>query len=522
MNKILAKLLTTVLVLIAISLPILIIFKIAHYQSLQTESERVSGIAKDILNRSELTADQVNQAFVKLAAIKDSNPCSAEKLVVMQENDLASSYIQAFGYIADGKLVCSSLFGINSQAFNLGPIDYVSTLGIAMRSNATIPFIKNTKFIVLEREGYAAIINKELPVDAVTLHKDASKAIFNPQNKMLISSYGYVNKAWINRADSSWESVLEDDDHLIAISKSHRYQIGAIATLPLSQVNDHTWIIAKSLLPIGVIGGLLLAAAVIYLARVQKELKSVIKSALKKREFYLVYQPIVELSTGKWIGAEALIRWRRPNGEIVRPDLFIPVAEESGIIKQITLHVIELFAQDAQDLFKRYPGFHIGINLSAADLETVSIVESLKDLKARTQAGPQNIMVEVTERGFLKTETAQKCIEAIRNQDIDVAMDDFGTGYSSLSYLERFDLDYLKIDKSFIDTINSDAATSHVVRHIIEMAKSLELQMIAEGVETEQQADYLSKHGVQFAQGWLFAKPMRFNELMDWLDRTNA
>lgn len=521
MNKILAKLLTAIIVFIAVCLPILISFKIACNQSLQAESDRVFGIAKDILRRSELTADQVNQGFLKLAAIKDSNPCSASKLVVMQENDLASSYIQAFGFISDGKLICSSLFGFNTQPVSLGPVDYVSLAGVAMRSNVTFQFIKDTKFIVLERQGYAAIINKELPVDAVTVHPGAAKAVFNPQNKVFISSYGAVKKDWINKVENSWQNVFQDGNNLVAIIKSRRYQIGAVATLPISYVHERSWDIAKTLLPMGIIAGLLLAAAMIYIARVQKELKSIIKIALKRGEFYLVYQPIVELSTGKWVGAEALIRWRRPNGEVVRPDLFIPVAEESGLIKQITLHVMELFAKDAKNIFSRHPDFHIGINLSSADLETAEIIESLKELKAKVNAGPKNILVEVTERGFLKTETAQNCIKAIRNHGIDVAIDDFGTGYSSLSYLERFELDYLKVDKSFVDTVGAETATSHVVRHIIEMAKSLELQMIAEGVETEAQAKYLKEHGVQFAQGWLFAKPMPFDELITWLNRTS-
>lgn len=331
---------------------------------------------------------------------------------------------------------------------------------------------------------------------------------------MFISTYGYASDAWVNRVKNSGPNTFEDQGYLVAIIKSQRYQLGAIATLPMSYVTQHTWMIAKSLLPMGVLGGQLLAAAVVYLAKVQKELKSLLKLALKRKEFHLVYQPVVELSTGKWVGAEALIRWRRPNGETVRPDLFIPAAEESGLIKQITLHVISLFAQDAKNIFVQYPHFHIGINLSAADLETPEIVTTLKALKSTTNAGNNNIMVEVTERGFLKAEAAQKCIEAIRSHGIEVAIDDFGTGYSSLSYLEKLELDYLKIDKSFVDTVGGNAATSQVVHHIIEMAKSLNLQMIAEGVETELQAEYLRNKGVQFAQGWLFAKPMSFDEMV--------
>lgn len=126
-DKELPKLLTMLVALSALSLPIIISLKIAHQQSLQAESERAEQIARDILKRSELTADQVHRGFTKLASIKVNNPCSKPRLTVMQENDLASSYIQAFGFIADGKLICSSLYGLNNPPLNLGPIDYISS-----------------------------------------------------------------------------------------------------------------------------------------------------------------------------------------------------------------------------------------------------------------------------------------------------------------------------------------------------------------------------------------------------------
>ncbi len=196
------------------------------------------------------------------------------------------------------------------------------------------------------------------------------------------------------------------------------------------------------------------------------------------------------------------------------------MAEEAGLIERLTERVIQCVTKDAVEIYGRDPSFHIGVNLSAADFHSQRTVELFRRALLDTRALPGSLVVEVTERGFSNPQLASAVIRDLRSAGVRIAVDDFGTGYSSLSYLNNFELDYLKIDKSFVDTLGTQAATSQVVLHIIEMAKALNLQMIAEGVETQAQADFLRGRGVQYAQGWLFSKALPLAELLRLMSRS--
>ena len=180
--------------------------------------------------------------------------------------------------------------------------------------------------------------------------------------------------------------------------------------------------------------------------------------------------------------------------------------------------MIELFASDASALLLAHPDFYIGINLSAGDFQNPKIAQKLRALTQTLGIRPANVHVEVTERLLMNTEASHQNMQVLRDMGIRIAIDDFGTGYSSLSYLTSLPLDYLKIDKAFVDTIGKDSVTSQVVQHIIGIAKSLKLAMIAEGVEQQDQADYLNAQGVEFAQGWLFSRPIAIAALKQFLD----
>jgi sensor c-di-GMP phosphodiesterase-like protein len=268
--------------------------------------------------------------------------------------------------------------------------------------------------------------------------------------------------------------------------------------------------ISSRLVPAALFAGLACAVAIVLLARQQMSLPAARGTGLRHKEFFLEYQPMIELRSGTCVGVEALLRWRDPDGDLVPPEMFIPVAESAGMIGRLTERVLDLVAADAGHFLAGHPDFHVAINLSPADLRSTAIVGLLDRLLARTGALSSNVIVEITERGVLHLESAREVIAALHARGIEVAIDDFGTGYSSLSYLESLHLDFLKIDRSFIESIGTGAPASQVVSHIIWMGHNLELRMIAEGVENQEQAAFLRLHGVDYAQGFLFGKPDNF------------
>jgi sensor c-di-GMP phosphodiesterase-like protein len=308
--------------------------------------------------------------------------------------------------------------------------------------------------------------------------------------------------------------VFVEGDHLVAVVRSPAFRTAGVAAVPLSYLRERSQDFALRLVPAGVVAGVALTMAIIYLARQQMALPFAVKTALRRREFFLEYQPIVDLRSSRCIGVEALVRWRRPTGEIVMPDLFIPIAEQNGLIVRLTRQVLEMAARDAGDWLADHPEFHIGINVAPADFHSPGFLGSLHEMVRDMDAAPANLIIEITERGLLDPVVARQTTSILRGAGFAVAIDDFGTGYSSLSYLESLEIDYLKIDRSFIEAIGTGAPTSQVVHHIIGMAKDLGLRIIAEGVESHAQAEFLRKRGVEFAQGWLFGRPMAFSEVV--------
>ncbi|MCF4976083.1 EAL domain-containing protein, partial [Pseudomonas lactis] len=259
-------------------------------------------------------------------------------------------------------------------------------------------------------------------------------------------------------------------------------------------------------------------------AQHQQNLESAIRQALDRDEFVLHYQPKLALESGRIVGAEALTRWFRPQSGWVSPADFIPVAEDSGLIVRLTQWVLRQACAQAQAW--REMGLvplRMSVNISAIDFRQRDFVDNLAAILKETGLPPTQLELEITESVLMQNvDETVETLQKIKAMGIRLALDDFGTGYSSLSYLRRFPIDVLKIDQSFVRGLRINSQDEQLISAIIGMGKSLELNIIAEGVETIDQLNFLKAQQCEEGQGFLFSKALPSKDFVQLLQTNSA
>jgi diguanylate cyclase (GGDEF)-like protein/PAS domain S-box-containing protein len=246
----------------------------------------------------------------------------------------------------------------------------------------------------------------------------------------------------------------------------------------------------------------------------QLQLENDMRRALEREEFFLVYQPIVALETERLVGFEALVRWQHPERGLVSPGEFIPISEETGLILPLGEWVIGEACRQMRVWQGRWPALFdssliMSLNLSGKQLMQENIVEYVERALAQHQLSPHHLKLEITESVVMENiEVAMRKLDQLRKLGVKLSIDDFGTGYSSLSYLHRLSTDTLKIDRSFVQQMAENNENAEIVRTIITLAKNMQMDVTAEGIETVEQLEMLRALGCECGQGYLFAKPM--------------
>ncbi|MEX2541626.1 MAG: EAL domain-containing protein [Trueperaceae bacterium] len=251
------------------------------------------------------------------------------------------------------------------------------------------------------------------------------------------------------------------------------------------------------------------------------EIEADLRQALGNDEFEVHYQPVVDLGSGAVAGAETLLRWRHPERGLIPPAEFIPVAEDNGTIHPIGEWVLEQSLTQLKTWLECHPGLHLGINLSPRQLESPQFLTTFARILGVSGVPHDAVMLELTETYLMQdVERAARDLRRFAGLGVQIAIDDFGTGYSSLKYLQHLPITHLKVDRSFIHRVVRDERSRVLVEAIQLLADKLALKVIAEGVETQAQADFLIGTGCRWAQGYLFERPMPGPDFDRYMQRT--
>lgn len=257
------------------------------------------------------------------------------------------------------------------------------------------------------------------------------------------------------------------------------------------------------------------------------ELETDLRIALKRQEFTLNYQPIISLDDQSVVGLETLVRWHHPQKGFISPAKFIPVAEQTNLILPLGMWILRSACQQIrfwQDRFDLHPDFTVSVNISGKQFEQEDFIEQLDQIIMDTGIEVKHLKLEITETLLMNhSEIADDVFRQLKARQIQIAIDDFGTGYSSLSYLDRFPVDTLKIDRSFVNRLDEQNQASTIVKATLDLAHNLGFNVVAEGVETQQQVEQLQVWGCEFAQGYFYAKPLDKDSAEEFLrDRLEA
>ncbi|MBO9760210.1 EAL domain-containing protein [Xanthomonas phaseoli] len=494
---------TVLLVLLSATLPIGLSYYLAWRLALAREEGKLSQLAALSIRRTESAFDEAHGALLSMAASR-LPPCSPAHLAQMRALVLTSHYIVELGRFQQGRLSCTS-WGQLRNTVPQRTADFVVKRGIAVTTRLLPLANPQRPLMALQLGDYNVLINPDTLAD-INIPPGLQLAIGTPDGQILSSTGTAAEHLLIDPT-----AKREPGDLLLSqvlFGRDRRGDWAAVVTEPVAYLRGPLAAARLQLVPIGIAVALLLVGAVLWVSRRRLSPLARLEIAVQRGEFIVHYQPIVALDSGACVGAEALVRWQQPDGVLVPPDAFIPLAEQSGLILPITDLVVAEVIRELGSTLAADPALHVAINVSADDIKSGRVQGVLAQALRGTGVDSGQLWVEATERSLMDIDAARTTITHLRGAGHTVSIDDFGTGYSSLQYLQGLPLDSLKIDKSFVDTIGTHSATSAVTAHIIEIAKTLRLRTIAEGIERQEQLDYLRAHGVDLAQGWLFSRAL--------------
>jgi sensor c-di-GMP phosphodiesterase-like protein len=459
-----------------------------------------------VLREGEISAVEARSVLAQINASPYAF-CSDQEVAWIRTRIFQSEYLKEGGRIRGGRIQCSATLGRVEKPLAEAVPDFTQPSGIRLYRNLT-PFLIPGKTVITVQLGESFVVYSPWnlkDLGAAPMHFTVTEQDTLSQRSGLL----------VGEQSTASESVLlkeggrRQDGQTYFTECSSRFN--ACFTTYISDREVLEWNRAEftAYILLGSLSGGLLGFAFSLLYRLRRSLAYQLRRSIAHNALGVVYQPIVDLATGRIVGAEALVRWTDDEGRKVSPEVFVRIAEERGFVGELTALVVRRALSDFAGTLARRRDFNISINVTAADLADDKFLPMLEDAVRQNKVKAQSVTLELTEGSTARHTLAYDAIQDLRQMGHRIHIDDFGTGYSSLSYLNSLSIDAIKIDKSFTRSIGTYSVTVGILPQILAMAETLKLAVIVEGIETAEQAKYFGLMEQKIlAQGWFFGYPM--------------
>jgi sensor c-di-GMP phosphodiesterase-like protein len=468
------------------------------------DAERVVGLLGSLVIESQETLKAMNSA--------EYAPCSEQELGWFRQLVFHAVNLRDVGRMHEGRIQCSAVYGrVNPSGSQVQPT-YRLLDGTSIYIDLP-PYLVSGSPAYARQKGDAYVVeDPSFSIRFQALRGDHGFASNNVPKQSNGYPQGFTPRVPGIVADRDAQGRVGDT--LYATRCSTR---GLDCIVSYGSVSATLRGAAGLLALYSALGGLsggCLVLAFLVLYRRNRSMEAQLRRAIREGNLTLVYQPIVELSSGRAVQAEALLRWTDEDGFAVSPLIFVKVAEELGFVSELTEFVVRRSLLEVGDLLRSAGEFQLSVNVTASDLGDAGFLPMLDRALAEAGVAAARLAIEVTESSTANTQVAIETIRRLRQRGHRVLIDDFGTGYSSLAYLKDLAVDTIKIDKSFTQATSTSAVIGVILPQILAMAEALELEVIVEGIETGEQAEFFAAQArPMLGQGWYFARPMPASDL---------
>lgn len=476
------------------------------FQVIGAELEQTSTVATKTVHKIDTLLDEAREVATRARPLL-SQPCSAQTRTQLERLVVTVPHIRLINLYKDKALHCSSYE--DSDAINRNYAAYINQALTIIEDRTISP---GEKVIVLQTTYPEGMITTSFSSQWI---KDVMQLLSDRQPLTLRIGHAALMQHGSQQANSTVEhSVVRSQKYPFAVDFPQWNRI------PLSLYLQQGWVSLLLTLSLAMITGSVIWRRIFHRPTLYENLAR----AIEEGEIVPWYQPVIHSTSGEFYGVEVLARWITPSGKIISPDSFIPFAEESGLIVPLTRRLMAIAADELPVLLKAHrPPFHISFNFTASHIQSAHFIDECRAFLSHFAQNSVRLTAEITEREpFEKVNELKETLIFLESRGVTIALDDFGTGYSNLNLLTGLPVGLIKIDKLFVNGISSAADSTRLIDCVIDMAKSLEMKIIVEGVETAFQVAYLTHKQVDYFQGYYFSKPLPVEELAEVVEKQYA